>query len=78
MGEEASLSDFPDWGFDGSSTQQAPGDNSDCVLKPVNFVDDPIRGYGNYLVLCEVFDSNGNPHESNHRAQLQTHFRRWC
>lgn len=71
-GEDVSLSDFPDWGFDGSSTQQAPGDNSDCVLKPVNFVDDPIRGYGNYLVLCEVFDSKGNPHETNHRAQLRT------
>ena len=25
----------PIWGFDGSSTNQAPGDNSDCVLKPV-------------------------------------------
>ena len=23
------------WGFDGSSTQQATGDRSDCVLKPV-------------------------------------------
>ena len=25
----------PDWGFDGSSTNQATGDKSDCVLIPV-------------------------------------------
>ena len=27
--------DLPIWGFDGSSTNQAPGSNSDCVLQPV-------------------------------------------
>ena len=27
--------EWPIWGFDGSSTNQAPGDKSDCVLKPV-------------------------------------------
>ena len=25
----------PIWGFDGSSTNQAPGEASDCVLNPV-------------------------------------------
>src|ERR1700737_3655306 len=39
MGEEP-----PIWGFDGSSTQQATGDRSDCVLKPVFICDDPLRG----------------------------------
>ena len=34
----------PIWGFDGSSTQQATGDQSDCVLKPVSQFPDPIRG----------------------------------
>ena len=34
----------PIWGFDGSSTQQATGDRSDCVLRPVFVCDDPIRG----------------------------------
>ena len=29
------------WGFDGSSTNQAPGDNSDCVLRPVFVVPRP-------------------------------------
>ena len=32
---EIDPSQFPDWGFDGSSTGQAEGDASDCKLKPV-------------------------------------------
>ena len=30
-----SSKNFPMWGFDGSSTRQAEGHNSDCMLKPV-------------------------------------------
>ena len=67
----ASITDFPEWGFDGSSTNQASGDNSDCVLKPVSFVNDPIRGNGDFLVMCEVFNKNGLPHKSNTRAVLR-------
>lgn len=70
-GKETSLSDFPGWSFDGSSTNQAPGNNSDCLLKPVNFVADPIRGEGNYLVVCEVLLPDGTPHPSNTRAKLR-------
>lgn len=69
--EEIRLEDFPDWGYDGSSTNQAPGDNSDLTLKPVCFVDDPIAGPGNYLVLCEVFNEDGTPHKTNKRARLR-------
>ena len=28
----ADVAELPIWGFDGSSTNQAPGDSSDCVL----------------------------------------------
>ncbi len=62
----------PLWGFDGSSTNQAPGNRSDCVLKPVYAVDDPIRGDGDKLVLCEVFDTDMNPHPTNTRALLRS------
>lgn len=69
---QAQRKDFPDWGFDGSSTNQATGDDSDCQLKPVFFVPDPIRGDNNWLVLCEVYDSDGKtPHETNQRAKLR-------
>ena len=32
----------PIWGFDGSSTQQAEGNSSDCVLKPVRVYPNPL------------------------------------
>ena len=51
LSENVQLADFPEWGFDGSSTNQAAGEDSDLLLQPVCFVDDPILGIGNYLVL---------------------------
>src|SRR5690242_8673059 len=54
-----SLKDLPEWSFDGSSTNQAPGDKSDCALKPVSYYADPIRGGNNILVMCEVFLATG-------------------
>src|SRR4051812_44901812 len=60
--------DLPIWGFDGSSTNQAPGDKSDCVLKPVFICPDPIRGGKNVLVMCEVMLIDGTPHPTNTRA----------
>ncbi|MBF6600139.1 MAG: glutamine synthetase beta-grasp domain-containing protein [Dehalococcoidia bacterium] len=58
----------PIWGFDGSSTNQAPGKNSDCVLKPVFVCPDPLRGGENKLVLCEVLLTDMTPHATNTRA----------
>src|SRR5262245_21142267 len=70
-GSSVSLKDFPDWAFDGSSTYQATGKNSDLLLKPVNFVGDPLRGEGNYLVMCEVLNTDGTPHATNKRTRLR-------
>jgi glutamine synthetase len=67
----ARLEDIPGWGFDGSSTRQAPGDKSDCALKPVAFYPDPIRGAPHILVLCEVMNADGSIHKSNTRAKLR-------
>lgn len=60
----------PIWGFDGSSTYQATGEQSDCVLKPVYMCPDPLRGNGNKLVLCEVLLTDMSPHPTNRRAEL--------
>jgi glutamine synthetase len=59
---------LPIWGFDGSSTNQAPGDQSDCVLQPVFSCPDPIRGGDNVLVMAEVLNTDMTPHPSNTRA----------
>ena len=62
---------IPIWGFDGSSTNQAEGSSSDCVLNPVFVCDDPIRGWGHRLVLCEVLNTDMTPHKTNTRAKLK-------
>jgi glutamine synthetase len=61
----------PIWGFDGSSTNQAAGHSSDCVLKPVCVVPDPVRGGDNKLVMTEVFLTDMTPHPTNTRALLR-------
>ncbi|GAB4408772.1 MAG: glutamine synthetase beta-grasp domain-containing protein [Bacteroidia bacterium] len=64
------LEDAPMWSFDGSSTEQAPGGSSDCLLKPVAIFPDPGRRDG-YLVMCEVLSADGTPHPSNGRATIE-------
>jgi glutamine synthetase len=61
----------PEWGFDGSSTNQAEGHASDCIMRPVFWCPDPIRGGNNILVVTEVFDAEGKPHVTNTRALLR-------
>jgi glutamine synthetase len=63
-------SELPIWGFDGSSTNQAPGKASDCVLKPVFSCPDPVRGGDSLLVMSEVLYTDLTPHKTNTRAAL--------
>ena len=65
------ISVLPAWSFDGSSTGQATGDDSDCVLAPVRAVTDTVRNDGkSVIVLCEVLNPDGTPHSTNHRHTL--------
>ncbi|MHA7111589.1 glutamine synthetase beta-grasp domain-containing protein [Sunxiuqinia elliptica] len=63
------LEDCPIWSFDGSSTRQAEGGASDCLLKPVAIYPDPDRKNA-YLVMTEVLNADGTPHASNGRATI--------
>lgn len=63
--------DFPEWNFDGSSTGQAEGRFSDCILRPVFSCPDPIRGGDAVLVLCEVLNPDSTPHATNTRRKVQ-------
>ena len=63
------LEDCPVWSFDGSSTQQAKGNDSDCLIKPVAIFPDPDRSNG-FLVMTEVLNADGTPHESNARSTI--------
>ncbi len=64
---DGDLASLPVWSFDGSSTEQAEGHSSDCLLKPVRAYTDHGRK-NSFLVMCEVLDAEGNPHSSNTRS----------
>ena len=60
------------WNFDGSSTGQATGKDSETILVPIALYKDPFRidfPVNCYLVLCECYDRNGNAIKSNTRQQ---------
>ncbi|NXC18149.1 GLNA synthetase, partial [Corythaeola cristata] len=65
--EPKSIEDVPEWNFDGSSTAQAEGSNSDMFLVPVRMFRDPFCLDPNKLVLCEVLKYNRKPAETNLR-----------
>ena len=67
-----SVETLPKWNFDGSSTGQAPGDDSEVVLRPCRIFRDPFRprddGLDNILVMCDTYTPAGEPLPSNARA----------
>jgi glutamine synthetase len=77
------------WSFDGSSTQQATGDKSDCILKPVaeyymldRIRPDATRTHGSddlsaTYVMCEVLNADNEPHPSNTRASASHISEEW-
>ena len=50
--DEVSLKDLPEWSVYDSSKQQANREDSDYILKPLNFVLDPLKNGGDFLVSC--------------------------
>src|SRR5436853_6320383 len=64
------LEELPMWGFDGSSTRQAEGHSSDCMLKPAAVYPDSTKKNG-ALVMCEVMMPDcKTPHRTNARATV--------
>ena len=66
------VENLPKWNFDGSSTNQAPGDDSEVILKPQAIFTDPFRprsdGLRNILVMCDTYTPAGEPLPTNTRA----------
>jgi len=64
---KVTLKDLSDWNYDGSSTGQAPGEDSEVVIKPRAIYRDPFRGGNNVLVMTDTYDPKGNPIPTNTR-----------
>jgi len=63
------VDDLPVWNFDGSSTGQAEGHNSEVLLYPRAIFDDPFRGGPHVLVMSECINAWDNkPSIGNTRA----------
>jgi glutamine synthetase len=67
---DGKVDSLPEWSFDGSSTRQAEGHFSDCILKPVRVYPDPGRENG-YIVLCEVYNADHTPNFANARSTIE-------
>jgi len=65
------ISELRVWDFDGSSTNQAPGSDSDVYLRPAAIFKDPFRGGDNILVMAECYNNDGTPNQTNHRANAK-------
>jgi len=66
------VENLPRWNFDGSSTGQAPGDDSEVILRPCRIFKDPFRprndGVDNILVMCDTYTPAGDALPTNSRA----------
>lgn len=72
--ENLDVEELPYWNYDGSSTGQAEGHNSEVILKPVKMIRNPFH-FGNHrLVLCETYLPNGEPHPTNTRVKASKVF----
>jgi|AntRauTorckE5430_2_1112549.scaffolds.fasta_scaffold02809_5 glutamine synthetase len=72
------VENLPKWNFDGSSTDQAPGDDSEVILQPQAIYKDPFRpredGLRNILVMCDCYTPSGEPIATNTRAIGESYF----
>ena len=74
LGDVESLSDIPKWNYDGSSTGQASGCDSEVILHPVCLFNDPFRGEDHKMVMCATHRPDGTPLSNNHRVWAKSVF----
>ena len=74
------IENFPEWNYDGSSTEQANGKNSEVIINPCALFVDPFRrrtrGFENFLVLCDTYLPDNSPHPTNTRVGAIEKFNR--
>ena len=74
------LKNAPEWNYDGSSTSQATGSDSEVILRPVACFYNPFNNLesssncSSYLILCDTYLPEGTPHDTNNRNKALTIF----
>lgn len=73
------ISALPKWNYDGSSTNQATGKNSEIIIEPKYVCKCPFRrgsfsSCNNILVLCDTYTPNGEPLSNNNRVNANKIF----
>ena len=74
ISDRSDLLSLPIWNYDGSSTGQANGDDSEVIIKPGPIFKDPFRGENNIMVLCETYNPDMTPHVTNTRNKAMQLF----
>jgi glutamine synthetase len=69
-----SASDLSHWNYDGSSTGQAPGNDSEVAIHPKRLFKDPFRPGDNFLVMCDTYTPQGVPIPTNTRHHAEKIF----
>jgi len=68
------LKDLPKWNYDGSSTGQSPGDDSEVIIVPRKIFHDPFRGAPHVLVMTDCYTPKGDAIPTNTRAPAMAIF----
>ena len=73
---------LPVWNYDGSSTKQAEGRDSEVLIKPCSIFNDPFHNIesssnvdGSFLVMCDTYLPDMSPHPTNTRYPAEESFK---
>jgi len=69
------VNNYPVWNYDGSSTCQAEGRDSEVLIRPCAVFPDPFRK-GGVLVLCSTYKPDNTPLPNNHREWADEIFKK--
>jgi len=70
----SNLDECGEWNYDGSSTGQATGKDSEVIIRPCALYPDPFRKDNHKLILCDTYTMNGEPHITNTRFKANKIF----
>jgi glutamine synthetase len=70
-------SDLSEWNYDGSSTGQAPGHDSEVIMQPRRIFKDPFRPGDNFLVMCDTYTPQGQAIPTNTRYPASKIFEKY-